>query len=136
MIKDTPDVTTHSWNDGCPEHSGVCSNCGRPLGDIVLLSPTIDPKKRTMCVSCATDAYNLDALDTFTGALNNDTYPLNTFTGETRRELQEQLDVVVKLAVMKERKRIQYLIVQEIVTCHLEGTPTSRLTSLSIKIDE
>lgn len=33
--------------------SGSCTNCGNEIGDVGVLSPTIDPTKREMCLKCA-----------------------------------------------------------------------------------
>ncbi len=54
--------------------SGVCSNCGDPLGDLAMLSPTLDPKKREMCMRCARAHLSPIAFYAFRYALGRKTY--------------------------------------------------------------
>lgn len=58
--------------------------------------------------------------------------------GTLKRKRGEAVLVFILQAIEKSRQeemdRVQKLIVDEILICHKEGTPTSRLTSLSNKL--
>lgn len=49
---------------------------------------------------------------------------------------ENKLKQLLEQSKEKERERIDNLLVKEIVIAHKEGTPTSRLTSLAMKIKE
>jgi len=53
-------------------------------------------------------------------------YPINTFYGETKRELLE----VIYLAVNEFKEKVKKDIEKEISEAHLNGESTSRLTRL------
>lgn len=54
-------------------------------------------------------------------------------TGRIAKE-EHAIDVANKL--IEQGEKIDILIAKEIVTAHKEGTPTARLTSLSVKIKD
>jgi len=48
--------------------------------------------------------------------------------------VKQFISTQIAKAKQEERKKIQKLIVDEMLICHKEGTPTSRLTSLSCNL--
>ena len=47
-----------------------------------------------------------------------------------KEDVKEFISTQIEKAKQEEREKIQKLIVDEMLICHKEGTPTSRLTSL------
>lgn len=112
----------------CPERKSIC--CGAPSS--AMFREEKGKEDEIVMFVCSKCGKEFKGGECDTTKRIADEYPFNTFYGTTKREIQESVEAVLE----SQKRMFKKLIQDEILICHEEGTPTSRLTSLWMKLDE